>query len=176
MYTHPAQELDGGGWAERNPSTCPCRNGWLASDWDTWHRCPIHGKGVPHPEDEDATYDYAALARRIHREAFVWFRGQALRSGMTQGAFRTAVRRAVRSSTDAEPTMADWVDAADKVAEEVWREAAEARAQAAGYSCRLEAALEAEAAFEHGCRRRGLDPDMEEHGPLAVDRDSWYRR
>ena len=48
-----------GQWADPNPADCPCRNGWFLSDVDTWHRCPIHGHGVPHPEDDHAEFDYA---------------------------------------------------------------------------------------------------------------------
>ena len=47
--------MESGHWAEADAADCPCRGrGWLLSDLDTWHRCPIHGKGKPHPEDERA--------------------------------------------------------------------------------------------------------------------------
>lgn len=39
-----------GNWAHPDESECPCRGGWLLSDLDTWHQCPYHGHGVPHPE------------------------------------------------------------------------------------------------------------------------------
>jgi hypothetical protein len=35
------------------PATCRCRGGgWLLSDVDTWHACPRHYSGQPHPEDD----------------------------------------------------------------------------------------------------------------------------
>ena len=46
------RDLESGLWAEPWSETCPCRgSGWLLSDFDTWHRCPVHGRGVPHPEE-----------------------------------------------------------------------------------------------------------------------------
>lgn len=175
MYSHPVNELDSGRWANPNPSACPCRGGgWLLSDWDTLHLCPMHGKGVPHPEEE-TEFDYRAHSLRVHREAWVYFRVQ---SGMAPRAFREAVTAHIRTrvrATTFVPTPKDWVDFADEVAEMVWQEEADRRAVAAGYSCRLEAAWAAEAEFEHGCHHRGVETETEERGPYAADRDSWYR-
>ncbi len=43
-----------GYWANENADHCRCHGGgWALSEVDTWHRCPIHGHGVPHPEDRD---------------------------------------------------------------------------------------------------------------------------
>lgn len=40
------------GW-DSNPDLCKCNGGgWVLSNLDQWHRCPIHGAGLPHPEDE----------------------------------------------------------------------------------------------------------------------------
>lgn len=176
MYTHPAQELDGGRWAEHNPSKCPCRGGWLLSDWDSWHRCPLHGKGLPHPEECDneggrPEFDYEAHTLHINRQAYVHFLNEAIRAGMTRESFKAAVTDAVAPTG----TPAEWVNAADAVAEEAWRMEANARAQAQGFSCRLEAAWAAEGAFERACRDQRVEPETEAYGPLAVDRDSWYR-
>lgn len=171
---HPVNELDSGRWANPNPSQCECRGGWLLSDYDTWHRCPLHGRGVPHPEEE-VDFDYRAHSLRVHREAWIYFRVQ---SGMAPRAFREAVaahvRTRVRASTFA-PTPTEWVDFADEVAGMMWQDEANRRAVAQGYSCRLEAAWAAEAAFEHGCHERRVEPETEAYGPLAADRDSWYR-
>ncbi len=30
-----------------------CGGGWILSDVDTWHRCPDHFAGQPHPEDRN---------------------------------------------------------------------------------------------------------------------------
>lgn len=44
-------------WADENPNICGCRGrGWMLSDLDTWHHCPIHGKGVPHPLEEETRW------------------------------------------------------------------------------------------------------------------------
>lgn len=41
-------------WADEDPSRCGCRGkGWMLSDVDTWHQCPVHGAGVQHPEEAD---------------------------------------------------------------------------------------------------------------------------
>lgn len=34
-----------------------CRSGWLLSDFDTWHHCPYHFRGQPHPECEQEEID-----------------------------------------------------------------------------------------------------------------------
>jgi hypothetical protein len=32
---------------------CRCRGkGWILSEVDTWHECPDHFAGQPHPEDD----------------------------------------------------------------------------------------------------------------------------
>ena len=124
-------EYQSGSWAMTNPSECPCTSGWLLSDLDTFHRCPIHGRGVPHPEDENADFDMAAHALAIHRAAWVSFR---TRSGLPERVFR---RRVVRLAGSTPSTPAAWVNAAQAVVDEVLNE----RAQREGFSCRLEAAL-----------------------------------
>lgn len=39
------------GWASYpDKKDCACRGyGWILSDWDTWHRCPIHYRGQEDP-------------------------------------------------------------------------------------------------------------------------------
>lgn len=181
MYDQIFRELDSGAWANANPNRCPCHGlGWFGSDFDTWHRCPLHGKGVPHPEDyseEDGgpQFDFAGHKLHVHRVAYVRFRDEVVKGGLTRKEFRAQVDALVASRVQGTPTMGDWVDAADDVAEMVFQDAADARAQRMGYSCRLEAAWAAEGAFERQCRDEHLDPDAEARGPLSVDRDSWYR-
>lgn len=52
-------------WATPDPSECECGGcGWALSDVDTWHKCPCHNWGQPHPEDEDETaYERAAMKK-----------------------------------------------------------------------------------------------------------------
>jgi len=39
-------------WAHPDPARCRCHGGgWALSEVDTWHECPIHFTGQPHPED-----------------------------------------------------------------------------------------------------------------------------
>jgi len=41
-----------GWWADEDANKCLCHgSGWALSDVDTWHQCPIHYRGQPHPED-----------------------------------------------------------------------------------------------------------------------------
>lgn len=43
-----------GYWADPDAAKCPCHgHGWALSDVDTWHECPCHYNGQPHPEDWD---------------------------------------------------------------------------------------------------------------------------
>ena len=43
-----------GMWATEPKEDCPCRGyGWGLSDVDTWHKCPRHNNGQPHPEDHE---------------------------------------------------------------------------------------------------------------------------
>jgi hypothetical protein len=53
-YSHYYQEVacNSAVWARKDAARCGCRGrGWWASEVDTWHCCPFHGEGVPHPED-----------------------------------------------------------------------------------------------------------------------------
>jgi hypothetical protein len=41
-----------GYWADEDPAHCGCKGrGWMLSELDTWHQCPVHGAGARHPED-----------------------------------------------------------------------------------------------------------------------------
>ena len=167
---HPVHDLDRGSWAVHNPSKCPCRGqGWFLSDWDTWHACPLHGKGVPHPE-EDESFDWPAHHLTSYRAAYRDFLAE---SGMNPQDFRAACEKHLGE----DPRPSDWVDAADRVAEDIMVERLEARAQAQGYSCRLEAALDAEAHIEAEARYLGVDSDQyaTEGSPERAEADSWYR-
>lgn len=142
--THPVNDLDTGSWAEVNPSKCPCRGrGWLLSDFDTWHSCPRHGDGVPHPEDEvdRETWDASAHLLQVQRAAFEEYRNLAYAAGWGRFGFTftEACRLALRAAGVTAPTATQWVDAAECEAEELVMEKVEAEARAMGFSCALEA-------------------------------------
>jgi hypothetical protein len=40
-----------GSFAHEDHEECGCRAGWFLSEVDTFHTCPFHYKGQPHPED-----------------------------------------------------------------------------------------------------------------------------
>ena len=174
MFEQEYRELQSGVWAHPNPCECPCRGrGWFNSDFDVAFECPIHG-GTPHPEDEDETFNWAAHDIRVCRKAW---RDAQVRSGMERWAFRVAVEAHIRASTDfAAPTMREWVAFAFDVAEHEWTKAQEERAQRMGYSCRLEAAWDAEARVEAEARACGMDPDRyaTRGSPERAEADSWY--
>lgn len=56
-----------GYWATPDASECECGGGgWALSDVDTWHKCPCHFWGQPHPEEqcEDETaFERAAMKK-----------------------------------------------------------------------------------------------------------------
>lgn len=171
MFGDAMRELDSGVWAELNLQACPCRGrGWLHSDFDTYHRCPVHGAGVPHPEDEEAEFDWAAHYLRMQRASW---RAAQRRSGLDRGAFRSRVEAAVAGPN---PTPTDWVETAWIIAEDLWREQADRDARRLGYSCRLEAAWASEADVERRARAAHLDPDeyAPRGSPLRCDADRWY--
>jgi hypothetical protein len=113
MYEDAVQDLDRGGWAERNPSKCPCktRGGWLLSDFDTWHRCPLHGKNVPCPDDENAKFNYAGHWLYVLRTAYVEFRKVARRNGF-RGSFKATCQACLPPNVT---TPEAWVNAAEDV-------------------------------------------------------------
>jgi hypothetical protein len=49
---HEYNDICSGTWAHPDKDECPCRGGWFVSDLDTYHKCPYHFDGQPHPEDE----------------------------------------------------------------------------------------------------------------------------
>jgi len=163
-------------WAARNPSRCPCRGwGWLHSDWDTYHKCPVHFRGQPHPEEEYPGFGTEAAYLDNCREAYASFGRE---SGLPPAAFKVACVALTEASGQAAPSgPRTWTDAAEAVAEIIAQERLDAAARRAGYSCRLEAALAAEAAVEASARHRGLDPDdyAPAGSPERANADFWYR-
>ena len=111
---HMVQQLDAGGWEHPHPNLCPCRGGWLNSDWDTWHKCREHYRGQPNPEydgeEAEEVFDYARARLENYRDAW---RVARAGSGLDGPVFLALVRRDV--GFDA-PTPKEWVDAAFEVA------------------------------------------------------------
>ena len=57
-------------WSHTDPDRCGCRGGgWFLSEVDTWHQCPAHGLGVPHPEEVEAQLAYEDWQREHPAEA-----------------------------------------------------------------------------------------------------------
>ncbi len=124
------RELCSGRWAEVNPSKCPCGGrGFLLSDFDTWHRCPQHGVGMPDPEsemEEPSDFDFAAHKLANLRGAFLYFANLAL---VLAAGDKAAVQAAVkRERTGSTPQ--DFVDAVERVTERAEYEAREVSARA----------------------------------------------
>lgn len=139
---HIVNQLDNSAvWAETNPNTCPCGgSGWLLSDYDTFHRCHIHG-GTPHPEDERDDFDWKAHRCRLLVKAYETFLAA---SDLSVAEFGEACLEVL----DGEPTLSNLVDAADTVATRIAYERREEAARAEGYSCGLERDLAWEAERE----------------------------
>ena len=145
MYEHMMRELNSGAWADVDPARCPCRNGWLLSDLDTWHRCPVHGQGVPHPEDEtDNKFDMAAHHLANLRNAYTAYRASARRNGF-KGNFKAAC---VKEAGMVPTNPSDWVTAAERIAEECRYGAEETQARRRGFGSALEMRLADEAVIE----------------------------
>lgn len=115
----------------------------MLSSFDTWHRCGLHAEGAPHPEDEEAPYDPERKVRLL-REAFRTFR---TRSGLGNLEFYWACLKAMcrPPGLRSPPTPQEWVDAAEKVTEEILNKRREEKARAQGYTCDLERQLHEEA-------------------------------
>lgn len=113
------RELESGVWALANPAKCPCHNGWLHSDYDSYHRCPLHGSGVPHPDDldtGDTGFDMPAHNLRVLRETYASYRDQACRMGF-KGNFRLECMLVLEGGF--EPSPQDWVNAAEMVVDQL---------------------------------------------------------
>lgn len=149
-------ELQSGRWAEANPSVCPCRGrGWFLSDFDSWHQCQIHGRGceAPHPEDDDSRVEVRPFIN-VQRGAYCFFRDRARAAGF-DGNFRDACAAVLAKDNIVHPTPANWVDAAEAVADALRTEAEERRARRSGFSCALEMRL-ADEAVREAEERRGV--------------------
>ena len=155
MYGQTARDLDSGNWANLNPNLCPCKgSGWLHSDLDSFHACPVHKTASQrHPEDQfdgewtaeieaaiDAEFAQIAAERlTLNRNLFERFTEIARKAGF-KGNFKAACEEVLGDYEEGSaPGPLAWLDAADKVSEAVAKEARETEARAQGYSCDLEA-------------------------------------
>jgi hypothetical protein len=148
------RQMESGAWAEVNPSKCPCRgNGWLLSDLDTWHKCPLHSAGCSHPDAEEldgeapeTTSEAADDARRLtlYRNAYATFQTRFVKLGAgTAAQFTKAVKARALA-----PTPEELTNAAELVAGEYEQDHAEEIARRRGFSCALEMSLAGEAMWE----------------------------
>jgi hypothetical protein len=168
MNAETMRQLDGPLWNEINPHDCPCRGtGWMVSDWDTSHRCQTHYLGQAHPEDERVE-DWSAITIANQRTA--WRAWQEL-SGHPREVFRRLVED-VSPTLPANPRA--WLDTARRVSQAAQDAALEAAAASAGYSCRLEALMAAEAAVEAQERATGREATY--GSPERAQADGWYTR
>lgn len=104
------RDLESSGWSLPHPGHCLCRgHGWMLSPFDTWHRCAVHGKGVPHPEDDMTEFDFEEHFRLMCRKAFAYFREG---TQMTSAAFLEEATKRLSCPRD-KATPLDWVDAAE---------------------------------------------------------------
>jgi len=141
------RDLESGAWSAVDPDDCPCHgNGWLLSDFDTLHRCPVHGKGVPYPEDEGdgVPFNYAEHKLLMYRQAYLMFENDARHCGFN-GNFKEACRSYLKTTS---PTPQDWVEVAKAIASDLIETRRQAAAKAMGYSCALEAEWAEEAGRE----------------------------
>ena len=177
------RELDGGAWAEINPSVCPCQgDGWMLSGYDTWHKCPVHNVGQTHPEcDNDDDYDSMPDGRPLSLTVRPNYRRMVYIT-----AFRTLRNRIAKmlnlSYEDAnehirpmvqEDTPEGWVNAATDLADHLHTEQMDTKARAMGYSCRLEAALSTAGRAEVAAIHMGMSHEAAEREGLRESSD-WY--
>lgn len=142
------RECEAGYWAERNPGRCPCRGqGWWASNYDAWYKCPYHWtETTPHPEDDYAVVDPEQREKdrlEMLRGAYRYFRREARSLGVSKADFDAECRQFKSQSPQ------EWVDAAEDVYNRISREAHDLEAQKAGYSCALERRWALQAEMEH---------------------------
>ena len=57
-----------GSWAAEDSEECPCHgHGWLLSDLDTTHKCPIHFKGQLHGDEIENLIENGATEEAIEK-------------------------------------------------------------------------------------------------------------
>ena len=157
MTPEVMRDLESGNWATVNPYTCPCHGrGWMLSDFDTWHRCPIHGKDTVPVNEDDPRDNSSGHLHKVSMEAFETFyrRTVACEPRLFKSDFAPLCLKYMEKNSDEfshsiHPySDRDWVNAAEAVCARYEADASETCAQAEGFSCALEMNLAAEAAQE----------------------------
>ena len=152
-------ELESSAWNELNPGRCPCRGtGWMNSDFDTYHKCHIHGTSqTPHPEDEESTFDMAAHVLAQYRYAYHSFRRDCVALGFlgTGKDFIAECERHMVETNVLTRRPCDWVNAAEDIAGDFNHVAEASEAMRRGFSCSLEMRWADEAQCERAERERG---------------------
>jgi hypothetical protein len=149
------RQLDNGAWADPNPHECPCGSGWFHSDYNTFHKCPYHHVGQPHPDWDDyeydvdeprfAPFDYAAANKKIWTDHYERCVRVAADCGLDREAFDA---RVVQRHEGKELTDRSKSQIAGELSDELWNDMREWQAQEQGYSCDLERRLDEEAMWE----------------------------
>lgn len=159
MLEQMYRELESGVWACDNPALCLCNGqGWFLSDLDTYHRCPVHGVGVPHPESAMA-FDLTAHVKQMCANAYRSYRARAMKSNprLTEKGFEAQCRKKLGD----DPQPRDWARVAQEVATAILTEEEE----------RWNRRFAANAATVQGSRpSRRSNPNAEYSTEAAVER------
>jgi len=102
-------------WADEDAAVCRCKgSGWVLSEVDTFHECPVHYDGQPNNESSEEECE--AYELRKAREAYKAIASQSVaefaRFGVDAACFNRHVRREL-----AEGGAEGWIEAAQVVAE-----------------------------------------------------------
>jgi hypothetical protein len=111
------KQLDLGNWAKLNPYTCPCRGrGWFFSEFKTWHKCPYHSSGAPHPEKEnpETHFNFEDHLQKMALKAYLHFSAEARVAGF-QGNFSKACAKVFIDQGIQKPRSQDWVETAAEI-------------------------------------------------------------
>lgn len=74
------------GWASHpNKKHCNCHgSGWILSDWDTWHKCPLHYKNQLNPDEwqdeQDRLEQWDSADCKQRHEAMIWKAKQIIKN------------------------------------------------------------------------------------------------
>ena len=64
------EDCRAGMFADADAAQCGCGGcGWFLSQVDTWHKCPAHYTGQPHPESDGPEVSEGAEAAPVAGEA-----------------------------------------------------------------------------------------------------------
>ena len=145
------RQLESGAWADPDYFVCPCRGGWLLSDFDSFHRCPFHAEGDRHPEDdseytEEEEKMNATYRVRMARQTFKHYDRAARELGIE--GFKVKVIDAFFATDEGLSREERFCKAAAEVVAKAAYEAREVTARRKGYSCGFEMTMDDEAMWE----------------------------